>query len=64
MKRYILFSGDDYYPAGGMKDLRGYFDTKGGAIDAFEEWKEKSIWDVDWHQIYDTETGTIEDSRD
>ena len=27
MKRYWLFCGDNYYPLGGMRDLKGYFDS-------------------------------------
>lgn len=64
MNRYILFSGDDYYPSGGMKDFRGFFDTKEEAMEHFEGWKKKSIWESDWHQIFDTETQKTEDSRD
>lgn len=27
MKRFVLFSFNDYYPAGGMNDYNGSFDT-------------------------------------
>lgn len=27
MKKYVLFTFDDYYPGGGMTDLRESFDT-------------------------------------
>jgi hypothetical protein len=27
MKRYLVFAGDDYYPAGGWGDFQGSFDS-------------------------------------
>lgn len=33
MKRYLLFAGDQYYPRGGMYDLRGDFDTLEEAVE-------------------------------
>jgi hypothetical protein len=27
VKPYLLFAGDNYYPSGGLDDLRGDFDT-------------------------------------
>jgi hypothetical protein len=48
MKRYMLFSGNQYYPAGGMDDFRGSFDT-------IDEAKSYIKYDLvnDWYQLYD-----------
>lgn len=32
MKKYLLFAYDGYYPAGGLRDLAGSFDTLEEAI--------------------------------
>lgn len=50
MKRYWLFAGDNYYPAGGMSDLVGMFDT---LTDCIENFPKRHDW---WH-IFDTKTG-------
>lgn len=50
MKRFLLFSGDNYYPKGGWGDFKGSFD---------------SLWDalmhprdgVDWWHVIDGKTG-------
>lgn len=49
MKRFFLFMGNTYYPAGGMADFVLDFDT-------LEEAKDHAltIRDNDWTQIYDT----------
>jgi len=50
MKRYLLFTGNDYYPDGGWGDFAGDFDT-------IEEIKYTEKYMVeDWYQIVDTET--------
>lgn len=49
MKRFLLFSGDLYYPLGGIKDFKGSFDTKEEALD----WIAK--YPAEWYHIYDTE---------
>ena len=47
MKRYMLFSGDNYYPGGGMYDYKGSYDTV----------KEAVLHIVgDWAHVYDNET--------
>jgi hypothetical protein len=50
LKRYLLFCGDDYYPAGGWDDFVGSFDTKDEADDAAAQ-----LADANWHQIIDAE---------
>ena len=48
MKRYLLFSGDYYYPCGGMDDFIGDFDTYEDAVIAVSN----KVWD--WAHVYDT----------
>jgi hypothetical protein len=48
MKRYILFSGDYYYPSGGWNDAKGDFDTIEEAIRVGSR--------ADWFHVIDTET--------
>lgn len=52
MKRYFLFTGDTYYPGGGMKDFRGSFDTAAEAK-AFSFSDKVDSWD--WIEIYDSQ---------
>lgn len=49
MKRYLIFAYDQYYPLGGMKDLKGQSDD-------FEEAKKiaDQMKDYDYVNIYDT----------
>jgi hypothetical protein len=51
MKRYLLFAGDEYYPAGGWEDFRGDFDnpSDAGALARAERWG--------WWQIVDITIG-------
>lgn len=50
MKRFALFTWDDYYPSGGWNDFKGCFSTLQKATEASrgENW-----------QIIDLRTGTI-----
>jgi hypothetical protein len=49
-KRYALFAGSDYYPAGGTGDIKGFFDTA-------KEAKESDAWKQnDWAEIVDCDT--------
>lgn len=48
LKRYLLFSGIEYYPAKGWEGFRGNFDTK---EQAFEE--AAKLTD-EWWQVVDT----------
>lgn len=53
MKRFLLFTGAEYYPAGGMNDLDGDFKT-------YEEAEAKVKKDIenggniDWGHVFDT----------
>lgn len=51
LKRFILFAGDDYYPAGGWHDCIGSADSVEDAIKAAADHKH------DWWHIIDAETG-------
>lgn len=54
MKRFLLFSGYNYYPNGGWLDLKGSYDT-------IEEVNDAIVTNPsdDWYQIVDTTTGVI-----
>lgn len=58
MKRYLLFGGDNYYPAGGWKDIKGQFDHK---VDAL---KAASKGCFDWWHVVDSTIGQIVTSSD
>lgn len=53
MGRYLLFAGDEYYPAGGWQDYRGRYNSLNEAIKAAG----KLTWD--WWQIVNLDTGKI-----
>ncbi len=48
MKRFMLFSGYNHYPSGGMRDFDGMFNTVTECID--------SLGNQDWWNILDTVT--------
>lgn len=50
MKRYWLFSGDRYYPSGGMDDFKGCFDTVEEALLKMVEIQSSG---ADWWHLYD-----------
>ena len=53
MKRYLLFTGNQYYPSGGMEDFKGSFDTVDGAKTAIPD---VGVCEgYEWGHIYDTE---------
>ena len=52
IKRYLVFSGSDCYPLGGMNDLSANNDLLSKAVsDAF-----RCIRKEDWCTVYDTES--------
>lgn len=53
MKRFMVFAGDSYYPAGGIGDFRGSFDTEEEARSAIAKMGR------DWHECLDTSTGAV-----
>lgn len=53
MDRYMIFSGDIYYPGGGMSDFWGHQKT----FEAAEASARELLKSCDWAQIYDRETG-------
>ena len=60
MKNFALFAGDDFYPAGGMEDLIGRFDSLDEAlIAAKDEDPEHHSGGYDWYQIVDLTTFTV-----
>lgn len=63
MKRYLVFAGDAYYPAGGWDDFREAFNTLDEAKEYAETIRRKNasfdhkrVYDTfDWQQIVDLE---------
>lgn len=53
MKRFLLFSGDEFYAGGGAFDLEGDFDDLEAAVLAAED------EDADWWHVYDLEEKRI-----
>jgi hypothetical protein len=54
VKRFVAFSGADYYPSGGWGDFFGSFDTRDEAVAALAA---RTKFIGDWTQIVDLETG-------
>jgi hypothetical protein len=57
-KRFLLFTGDDYYPCGGTGDFKGSFDTLLEVSEYLATPKDNGR-DFDWYNVLDTETGAI-----
>lgn len=55
MKRYLLFSGDECYPMGGMNDFKGSFDS----IEKFEYYLIQLDYKPDWYHLFDIVTESI-----
>lgn len=55
MKRFLLFSGDAYYPKGGFWDCNLSFDTVQEAV-SFATTKNNDYFDQDWYHVVDTKT--------
>jgi len=55
MKQFLLFAGDNFYPAGGWKDFVASYDSAGAAFKKGESKKAKR--DADWFHVIDSETG-------
>jgi hypothetical protein len=53
MKRFLLFAGDEYYPAGGWEDFIESFSTVNGAL------AEAATLEADWFHIVDLTTGEM-----
>jgi hypothetical protein len=54
MKRYTVFAGSFYYPAGGWHDFKGSYDT----IDEARSSVVKALA-VEWVQVVDLTTGEM-----
>lgn len=59
MKRFLIFSGLNYYPSGGWGDFRSSHDTLKEAQKVMKE--KNSAYYQDWGQIVDVQTGEIVD---
>jgi hypothetical protein len=58
IKRFMLFMGDDYYPAGGGDDFTASFDTKEEAIQHAKQLGYPRKYD--WAHVIDLTTGEME----
>ena len=57
MKRYLLFSGDDYYPRGGVEDFVRSFESMSAITQHLKDLYEKGE-EPDWANALDIRTGT------
>lgn len=55
MKRYLLFSGSDYYPSGGWKDFNDSFDSAEEARAKGNSFEPEYYW----YHVVDSQTGQI-----
>jgi hypothetical protein len=55
MKRFLLFSYDDYYPCGGWNDFDGDFDT----VEAAKEYVLAQPYKSDAYTVVDTTTKQV-----
>lgn len=61
LKRYLVFGGNEYYPAGGWDDLKNSFDTDGEA----ESYCHAAYvnGNITWWMVIDLTTGDKVSSR-
>ena len=57
MKRYLVFSGSNWYPEGGSRDFVGDYDTLEVAKNSLIAFPELASWD--WWEIWNTETREV-----
>ena len=58
---YILFAGDNFYPEGGVNDLRGIYQTEQDAVDAAMncEILDRLSIDGSWWHVVKMENGKM-----
>lgn len=60
MDRFLLFGGDQYYPAGGWQDYKGSFETLTDALrGAAGNLRDTDTGTWDWWHIVDLSTNQI-----
>jgi hypothetical protein len=60
MKNFLLFTGQGYYPKGGIHDLKERFNDLEGAVDVgMTQIALVGMDDPDWWHVYDIERGEI-----
>lgn len=59
-KRFWVFSGMVYYPAGGMSDFIASYDTKEEALSDANYVNGQDKKSYEWSHIYDSESDTID----
>lgn len=55
IKRYLIFSGDAYYPSGGWEDFDTSFDDLDEVANYIKKFKGEHF---KWCHVYDTNTNT------
>ena len=68
MKRYLIFSYDNYYPMGGFEDFKCDFDTKEEVIRYIKEHNLKEedylcVVDIQTREMWDFHSGNRYDSK-
>ncbi len=58
MTKYLLFAGSNYYPMGGVYDLKGRYETLQEAQEAMSNYANS-----DWVHVYETRTGLVVEER-
>lgn len=58
MKRYFLFTGDEYYPRGGMDDFEGEFGSEKAVMAAWNKIKGRG-YNNDWMHVLEVDTGRM-----
>lgn len=59
--RYLVFGGQEYYPAGGMDDFVASFDDLEQAVARMRQLNEPDKWgyrSCEWCHVYDVQEGT------
>ena len=60
MKRYLLFAGPEYYPAGGWGDFAGSADSVEGALRLLaDDKKVREMGEQQWWEIVDATTEKV-----
>lgn len=61
MDKYVLFAGADYYPSGGMEDIKGWFPDEASAVEAGRTTSTNRYMSpgYEWWQVVDSKTWEV-----
>ena len=62
-KRYMVFTGSEYYPLGAIDDLALMTDDESEVREIIDRIKKQRDYVLDWYSVYDTETGDMQDGN-